>query len=107
MCGSANERKFASALVGLDSDAVMAWAERNGKTGATIEQLANDDQVKAEIQASVDELNAGLNRWETIKKFRILPKELTIEDGELTPSMKVKRKVVQEQFADVVDEMYA
>ena len=107
VCVIANERNFASALVALDPDSAAAWADKNGKAGATIEQLANDDQVKAEVQAAVDELNAGLNRWETIKQFRILPKELTIEGGELTPSLKVKRKVVEKEFADVIDGMYA
>ena len=107
VCVIANERNFASALVALDPDSAAAWADKNGKAGATIEQLANDDQVKAEVQAAVDELNAGLNRWETIKQFRILPKELTIEGGELTPSLKVKRKVVEKEFADLIDGMYA
>ncbi|MAT60866.1 MAG: long-chain fatty acid--CoA ligase [Micrococcales bacterium] len=106
VCVIANERNFASALVALDPDSAAAWADKNGKAGATIEQLANDDQVKAEVQAAVDALNSGLNRWETIKQFRILPKELTIEGGELTPSLKVKRKVVEKEFADMIDGMY-
>ena len=52
------------------------------------------------------ELNAGLNRWETIKDVRILPRDLSIEEGELTPSLKIKRKVVETQYADVLESMY-
>ncbi len=53
------------------------------------------------------QLNAGLNRWETIKDFRILDHDLTVESGELTPSLKLKRRVVEQRYKDVLDEMYA
>ena len=52
-------------------------------------------------------LNAQLNRWETIKKFSILPRDLSIEDGELTPSMKIKRRIVEKSFAPQIEELYA
>ena len=107
VCVIANERKFASALVALDPDSAAAWAEKNGKAGASIEQLSKDDDVKAVVQAAVDDLNSGLNRWETIKQFRILPKELSVESGELTPSLKVKRKVVEQEFSELIDNMYS
>jgi long-chain acyl-CoA synthetase len=55
----------------------------------------------------VKELNQRLNRWETVKRFAILPRDLSIEDGELTPSMKVKRRVVEKTFADDIEKMYA
>ena len=55
----------------------------------------------------VDELNTRLNRWETIKKWKLLDHDLTIESGELTPSMKVKRKVVEENYKAEIDEIYA
>ena len=106
VCVVANERKFASALVALDPDAAEVWAEKNGKSGATIAQLADDDTLKAEVQTAVDELNSGLNHWETIKRFRILPKVLTTADGELTPSLKLKRKVVEHEYAELIDSMY-
>ena len=51
------------------------------------------------VQGYIDQLNAGLNRWETIKKFTILENDLTVEDGELTPSLKLKRKVVSEKYS--------
>ncbi len=59
------------------------------------------------VSGYVDELNAQLNRWETIKKFELLDHDLTIESGELTPSMKVKRNVVEGNYASVIDQMYA
>jgi long-chain acyl-CoA synthetase len=61
----------------------------------------------AAIQASVDALNAKLNRWETIKKFVILDHDLTIGDGELTPSLKVKRKVVEDRYRNLLDALYS
>jgi long-chain acyl-CoA synthetase len=103
----ANDRNFASALVALDPDAAKLWADSNGKSGASIEQLAGDDGVKAEIQAAIDDLNSGLNHWETIKQFRVLPKELTVDGGELTPSLKVKRKVVETEYAGLIDDIYS
>ena len=63
--------------------------------------------MRANIQASIDQLNAQLNRWETIKKFTILDRDLSEENGELTASLKVKRKVVEEHFADKIEAMYA
>ena len=59
------------------------------------------------VAAAVDELNSTLARWETIKDFRILEHDLTVEAGELTPSMKVKRRVVEERYREVLDSMYA
>jgi long-chain acyl-CoA synthetase len=59
------------------------------------------------VAAGVKQLNAGLNRWETVKDFRILEHDLTIESGELTPSLKPKRRVVEQRYKDVLDEMYA
>ena len=55
----------------------------------------------------VDELNGKLERWETIKKFVILPRDLTVEDGELTPSMKVRRKIVEKKYMTELDALYA
>jgi long-chain acyl-CoA synthetase len=59
------------------------------------------------VQESIDQINNRVNRWETIKKFEILPRDLSVEDGELTPSMKVKRKVVERKHAELLDRMYA
>lgn len=102
----ANERKFASALVALDPDAAKAWAQAHG-VAADPESLATNADLQTEIQGAFDRLNQNLNHWETIKKFKILPRELTVEGGELTPSLKVKRKVVEQEFTDLVESMYS
>lgn len=102
----ANDRNFASALITLDPDAAAAWAAANGKSGESMADLAKDPAMLKEIQVSIDELNASLNKWETIKKFTILDRDFTVEDGELTPSLKVKRKVVEENNRDILDAMY-
>jgi len=102
----ANNRNYATALVSLDPEALQKFATDRGLTGdhAT---LAGSPEVREVIQADIDTLNAQLNRWETIKKFTVLPRDLTEDDGELTASLKVKRKVVEEHFADLLDAMYS
>jgi len=101
----ANNRKFASAIITLDPDAAAKWATERGKP-TDVASLANDSDLLAMMQADVDKLNAGLNRWETVKKFKVLDRDLTIEDGEITPSLKVKRNVVEDHFKDLIDAMY-
>jgi long-chain acyl-CoA synthetase len=102
----ANNRNFASALVSLDPDALTKFASEHGLTG-DYAALSQTPEVRAAIQADIDTLNEGLNRWETIKKFTILDRDLSEEAGELTASLKVKRKVVEDHFADLLDAMYA
>jgi long-chain acyl-CoA synthetase len=102
----ANDRNYATALVSLDPEALEKFGADKGLTGdfATLSQTA---EVRAAIQADIDTLNAQLNRWETIKKFTILDRDLSEEAGELTASLKVKRKVVEEHFAEQLEAMYA
>lgn len=101
----ANGRKFASAVITLDPDSAAAWAEKNGKP-TDLKSLSEDPEVIAMIQGDVDELNSRLNKWETIKKFKILDRDFSIEEGELTPSLKVKRKVVEDHYTDLFDSFY-
>jgi long-chain acyl-CoA synthetase len=100
-------RNYCTALITLDPDAMAAWAEQNDMAGTPYEQLVRSPQVRELVQGHVDELNSRLERWETIKKFEILAEDLTVEDGDLTPSLKVKRKAVEKKYADVLDRMYA
>ena len=100
-------RKFISAMITLDPETIVEWAADNGLAGKTAEQLATEPKVRELISGYVDELNGKLERWETIKKFVILPRDLTVEDGELTPSMKIRRKIVEKQHMDQLDELYA
>ena len=114
ICGLASQfvvhgdgRNYVTALVTLDADAVVQWAATNGVAERDPVALANRDDVRAVVAAGVKQLNAGLNRWETIKDFRILDHDLTVESGELTPSLKLKRRVVEQRYKAVLDDMYA
>jgi long-chain acyl-CoA synthetase len=102
-----NERNYCTALVTLDPEALMEWAKENGLTGKTYAELVETEQVVTMVEGYVDQLNNELNRWETIKKFRLLDHDLTVESGELTPSMKVKRNVVEENHKLTIEAMYA
>jgi long-chain acyl-CoA synthetase len=100
------DRNYCTALITLDPDAVSGWAERNGRAGASYRDVVTSDAMRTEIEGYVDQLNARLNRWESIRRFLILDHDLTIESGELTPSMKVKRRVVEDNYADELDSLY-
>jgi long-chain acyl-CoA synthetase len=100
------DRNFVSALVTLDPDAITGWAAENGMAGKSYTEIVTSDACRVMVQGYIDQLNAGLNRWETIKKFTILENDLTIEEGELTPSLKLKRKVVSEKYKDKLDAHY-
>ncbi|MGA8846097.1 MAG: AMP-dependent synthetase/ligase [Nocardioides sp.] len=101
-----NDRNFVVALVTLDPDAMADWAKENGMEGASYAEIVSSEKVNALVGEYVDTLNAKLNRWETIKKWEILPEDLTIESGELTPSMKVKRNVVEANNTDRIAAFY-
>lgn len=102
-----NARNFCSALVTLDADSMAAWARENGMEGASLQQLSEDARVREMVQTAFTEVNGTLASFETIKKFEILAKPFTVETGELTASLKVKRKVVEAQYKDVLDGFYA
>ncbi len=102
-----NEKNYVVALVTLDPDAMAGWANENGMEGSSYTELVRSDAVKSMVAGYVDELNTKLNRWETIKKWELLDHDLTVESGELTPSMKVKRNVVEDNHKAVIDSMYA
>jgi long-chain acyl-CoA synthetase len=99
-------RNFCSALITLDEEAIKGWAAEHGKTGTPVATLAQDAQVRALVQTGVDAMNQTLPSWETIKKFVILPQDLSIDAGELTPSLKVKRKVVEKKHKTLLDGLY-
>jgi len=101
-----NARNYCSALVTMDPDAIVAWAEGHGLGGKSYEQLADEPALNAEFQRYFDEVNSKLARFETIKKFAVLPADFSIEDGTLTPSLKVKRKAVEKKYKDTLDGFY-
>ena len=99
-------RNYCTMLITLDPEAIAAWAAGTPLAGRPYEEIVGSPEVHAMVADHVKDLNAKLNRWETIKKFTILPRDLTIEDGEITPSMKIKRRGVEHNFAGEIDKMY-
>ncbi|MGO0577432.1 AMP-dependent synthetase/ligase [Ornithinimicrobium panacihumi] len=99
-------RKFVSALITLDPEAITAWGAKHGMAGDSYAQIVGSDKCREMVQGYVDELNAKLNRWEQVKKFHILDHDLSVEDGDLTPSMKLKRKTVVSKYKDDLDKFY-
>jgi long-chain acyl-CoA synthetase len=100
-------RNFCTALIALDEPTIMGWAKENGLEGRTYAEVVATDQARELIDGYVERVNEGLQRWQQIRKFRLLPRDLDIEHGEVTPSLKVKRPVVERAFGDLLDEMYA
>ncbi len=99
-------RNYCTLLVTLDPDTIAAWSADGPLAGRPYSEIVTSAEARELVEAAVTELNAKLNRWETIKKFTILPRDLTVEDGDLTPSMKIKRRIVEKTFADRIEEMY-
>jgi len=100
-------RNFAVALVTLDADSIGGWAKDRGLGDTPYAELTKHDAVHDMVDEHVEKLNASLNRWETIKKWALLDHELSVERGELTPSLKVKRGVVAEQNKETLDGFYS
>jgi long-chain acyl-CoA synthetase len=98
---------YVTALITLDTDAITGWAARHAMAGLSYQQIVRSAAVRELVQAGVDELNQRLNRWEAIRKFVILDHDLTVADGELTPSMKVRRAVVTERHRAELEALYA
>lgn len=101
-----DRRNFCSALITLDEESMKKWARAHDAEGRAYTELTQDPRVVAMVAAAVEKLNATLAKFETLKKFRILPKDLSLEAGDLTPSMKVRRKVVEQKHRDILDEFY-
>jgi long-chain acyl-CoA synthetase len=101
-----DRRPYLVALITLDPDEANALAEQVG-VEPDIESMANDEKVREEIQKVVGEVNSHVGPVEQIKRFEILPADLSQETGELTPTLKVKRNVVHEKFADAIEGLYA
>ena len=101
-----DRRKFLSCLIMIDEDNVMKFAQDNKIQFSTYKDLTCDEQVIALIDREVKKVNETLARVENIRKFTILPKRLYEEDGEVTPTMKIKRKFVNEAFKDLIEAMY-
>jgi long-chain acyl-CoA synthetase len=101
-----DRKPYPVALVTLDAEQIVPWAQQQGLT-TDVGELAESDEVRALVQADLDAANANYAQVEQIKRFAILPRDFTLEDGELTPSLKLKRNVVYTNYADEFEELYA
>ncbi|MEV5934634.1 AMP-dependent synthetase/ligase [Streptomyces sp. NPDC052079] len=100
------DRNYCTALIALDEIAITAWAAENGMEGKPYAEIVAAPATVEMVDGYVKQLNEGLQRWQTIKKFRLLPRDLDVEHGEITPSLKLKRPVVEREYKHLIEEMY-
>jgi long-chain acyl-CoA synthetase len=99
-------RKYICALITLDPEAIQGWAQENGHESGDLDALSRSASVRGLIDGHIEQANRKLERWETIKKFEILPKEFSVESGEVTPSLKIRRKAVENKYASRLNSLY-
>jgi long-chain acyl-CoA synthetase len=103
-----DKKPFISALITLDPEMLPVWLNNNGEdAGMSLEEATTNPAVLAEVQRAIDAANENVSRAESIRKFTILPTELTEASGHLTPKMSIKRNVILEDFADSIESMYS
>ncbi|MFG1806142.1 AMP-dependent synthetase/ligase [Streptomyces sp. NPDC049040] len=100
-------RNFCTALLALDEPTILDWAAEHDLGGKSYAEVVATAEVRELIGGYVQQLNEGLQRWQQIRQFRLLPRDLDVEHGDLTPSLKLKRPVVEREFATLIEEMYA
>jgi long-chain acyl-CoA synthetase len=103
-----DDRPYLTALLTIDTEAAVEWAEHQGRSFEPgLEALTTDPDLHAELDRAIERVNANHSHAEGIRRWRVLPHDFTLADGELTPTLKVKRHVVLERCADLIDEIYA
>jgi long-chain acyl-CoA synthetase len=102
-----DRHKFASAIIAPNFAALEPWAAEKGIAASNRSHLVNDARVQAEFQAIVDKVNATLANFETIKRFRLVPDDWSLDSGELTPSLKLRRRIVTQKYAREIAEFYS
>jgi long-chain acyl-CoA synthetase len=102
-----NNRNFVTALITLDGESLRGWAKGEGLGEQTLEQLAAEPRVRALIQGAVDQLNSKLANYAAVKKFVLVASDFSQEAGELTASLKMKRKVIEQRYKAELDGLYA
>lgn len=103
---SGEGRKYVTALIALDPDSITAWAKEAGLPSDDYAAMVTSDQVHELIQGHVDQANTQLERHETVKRFAVLPAELSVDEGEVTPSMKIRRRTIAAKYDDLVNGLY-
>jgi long-chain acyl-CoA synthetase len=101
-----DRQKYLVALITLDEMALKQWAAGHGKGHLSFTQLTQDAEVVAMVQKTINKANQSLAQYETVKYFRILPEEVTVENGMLTPTLKLKRREVVAKYEGLIQEMY-
>jgi long-chain acyl-CoA synthetase len=101
-----DERPFVAALITIDDDAFAAWAAEHDMSATTVADAAESTELREVIGAAIESANASVSRAESIREFAILPADLSIEAGELTPTLKVKRTVVHERYRAAIESIY-
>jgi long-chain acyl-CoA synthetase len=102
-----DQRPFVAALVTIDDEAFADWAAETGLSAGTVAEAAESAELRAAVREAVDDANLSVSRAESIREFSILPRDFTIEADELTPTLKVRRAVVQRRYQSVIDSIYA
>lgn len=105
-CVTGDTRKYLTCLLTLDKDSLPKLCSQLGIGALSMEEAAQNETIIATVQKYVDEVNSSLARYETIKYFRILPDDFSIDTGELTPTQKMRRKVVNQKYSHIIDSMY-
>jgi long-chain acyl-CoA synthetase len=102
-----DKRPYLVALVTLNEENLRGWATNNGLDGKSIGELAQEPRVRTLVQGYIDQLNAREAGYSSVKKFTLLPRDFSQETGELTPTLKVKRKACYEKYGQLIDGMYS
>lgn len=105
-CAVGDKRNYVTALIVLDPDVTPAWARAHGIQESSLADLAADPAVLAEVERGVAEANSHLARVEQVRRFRVLPNEWTADTGELTPSLKRRRRVIIDRYEQEIDDLY-
>src|SRR5690606_33678330 len=99
-------KSYVSALFTLDQEYVEEWAKNNHIKYNNLEDLAQNKTLINAISNAIDKEQAELSSYEKVKRFKVLPYEFTMENDELTPTLKLKRKIIEERYADIISSFY-
>ena len=101
-----DKKKYLTALVTLDADETISYAREHNLSSEDYDELISSDEIKKIVNKGMEGVNKGLPNYETIKNFSILPRDFSQEEGEITATLKVKRKVIRERYGDIIESMY-
>ncbi|MFN9150791.1 MAG: hypothetical protein ACK6C4_05410 [Bacteroidota bacterium] len=99
-------REYCTALLVLDKEAAKAWAEKNAVQPTPWEELVGNPTLRSTVEKEINRLQRDLSKYERVRRFAIIPEPFSVENGMLTPTLKVKRKAVLERYSDIVDSLY-